>query len=240
MAVARIDPSPIGATATSPARRCDHNFDFDLRYDSMSSCQSRWSGARLSQADPTQRKVSVNVSRKLEHSTAKQSKSPSNAEINGVSVLPTATLRRPARLRMALAINVVVVLPSVPVMPTIGRAPLGRFCSQRYASSISESTSIPRRRASTMTSCDSGTPGAGSSISTSSSTAAIRCTEPRSPSPSDSMRNESRSAKSRCSLVTRSSASLGFSPRCTSARVTALPAIPSPKTRAVTADAPVA
>ncbi len=39
----------------------------------------------------------------------------------GVSVLPTAAARRPDADNIAAAINVVVVLPSVPVIATIGR-----------------------------------------------------------------------------------------------------------------------
>ena len=61
-------------------------------------------------------------------------------------MLPTAAALRPDADNIAAAINVVVVLPSVPVIATIGRGrPLA--CSARYANSISDTSSICARSA---------------------------------------------------------------------------------------------
>ena len=91
------------------------------------------------------------------------------ASTSGVSVLPHATARRPDATSISVTMVVTVVLPSVPVMATIGRS------SQRAARSNSDSTGTPARSAATKAGWRSGTPGLGRSASAPASTVARSC-----------------------------------------------------------------
>ena len=82
----------------------------------------------MSQTDALVRNLFVYANLKLEHSTANACASLFKDAISGSSVLPTAVARNPAALIIAAAISVVVVLPSVPVMATIGLG-FGESCS---------------------------------------------------------------------------------------------------------------
>ena len=189
----------------------------------MDRCQSWWSGARLSQIPASARNVSVWASRKLEHSTTNTSTSMSSASTSGSSVLPAATARRPLASSMAVAIIVVVVLPSVPVTPTIGRGPPGRSCSQRYASSSSLRTGTPASAAAANSGWCSASPGLGDTSSTA-------------PTSSRSSGGDGASTRStprpaavvRASGVTRSSATVTVQPRCCRARTVASPVMARP------------
>ena len=68
---------------------------------------------------------------------------------------PRSALGTPPRSSIAAVSSVVVVLPLVPVMPTIGL----RSSSRRYASSTSAHTGMPAERAARTIAASSGTPG---------------------------------------------------------------------------------
>ena len=99
---------------------------------------------------------------------------PANDD-SAVPTLPAPTLGTPPASSMAAVSSVVVVLPLVPVMPTIGL----RSSSRRYASSTSAHTGIPAERAARTISASSGTPGLLTSRSAPSEKLGIVATEHR-------------------------------------------------------------
>jgi hypothetical protein len=148
----------------------------------------------------------------------------SSASTRGTSVLPAATARRPAAFSIAAASMVVVVLPSVPVMARIGRAPPGRPCSHWYASSISLRTGTPWRRAAAITSCVSGTPGDGDTRSQSATSASSVAGVVSNSTPSSS-------ASARLASSIWSSTTTTSCPRRARARTVDAPVTASPYTR---------
>ena len=79
---------------------------------------------------------------------------PASVE-SALPTLPALAQGTPPRSSMAAVSSVVVVLPLVPVMPTIGL----RSSSRRYASSTSAHTGMPAERAARTIAASSGTPG---------------------------------------------------------------------------------
>ncbi|CPA44753.1 Uncharacterised protein [Mycobacterium tuberculosis] len=84
-------------------------------YSAIVACQSRWSSAMLSTAPASGRSDGAQCSWKLDNSTASSSAGSSSTSSTALPILPHSTARRPPAISMACSIDVVVVLPLVPV-----------------------------------------------------------------------------------------------------------------------------
>jgi len=152
----------------------------------------------------------------------------------GLPMLPAEVVRRPAERSIDSSINVVVVLPFVPVTHnhSAGRS----WPRSRHASSNSPHTGTPAARAATMTSARGGRPGdttrtsapAACSCATSGSFRPPRCTW------APSVRRIS--ARCCCASPDESSTTVICAPNCSRASAHEYPAIPSPATVTRTED----
>src|SRR5690606_1291565 len=97
---------------------------------------------------------------KLDSSTANRSTGSVRTSSTGLPMLPHSALRRPSASSMACSIDVVVVLPLVPVTTSQRRgAPNRPAASSRQASSTSPHTGTPAAAAATSTGAVGGSPG---------------------------------------------------------------------------------
>ena len=172
--------------------------------------RSRWSGVTLSSTPTSQRKRSTPSSWKLESShtiVRPGSMRPANDD-SAVPTLPALTLGTPPRSSMAAVSSVVVVLPFVPVMPTIGL----RSSSRRYASSTSAHTGIPAERAARTIAASSGTPGLLTSrsapASSSGSSRPSTASTPAGASPASGRRSASTTCRCGAQRVSASAAAM--------------------------------
>ncbi len=108
-AAAGASSSPTTATRPSSARA------LASAYAAKLPCQSRWSSAMLSTAPPSGRSDGAQNSWKLDSSTASTSAGWESTSRTGSPMLPQSTARRPSATSIACSIEVVVVLPLVPV-----------------------------------------------------------------------------------------------------------------------------
>ncbi len=81
----------------------------------MEPCQSRWSSATFSTTPASGRSEGAQCNWKLDNSTASNSAGWSSTASTGSPMLPHNRLRRPSADSISCSIEVVVVLPLVPV-----------------------------------------------------------------------------------------------------------------------------
>src|SRR5579863_744521 len=159
-------------TATQPGPWDAQILAFALEYWSRVGCQSRWSGAKLSQQLTSGRNFLVYSNWNDETSTTRTPSLPREmrptASSRGYPTLPAATASLPEEASIATTNFVTVVLPLVPVIATSpGRSPgpLPIPSSTCQPSSISDRTSTPKAFAATSAGCPTGTPGLGTTRS---------------------------------------------------------------------------
>ena len=174
----------------------------------------------LSSTATSERNSSTPSSWKLEssHTIGRPgSMRPASVE-SALPTLPALAQGTPPRSSMAAVSSVVVVLPLVPVMPTIGL----RSSSRRYASSTSAHTGMPAERAARTIAASSGTPGLLTSrsapVSSSGSSRPGTASTPGGASPASGRR----SASTTCTCgAQRTSASAAATPERTAPSTTA-------------------
>ena len=189
----------------------------------MDEKKSRWSGARLRHAadsglmDPTKgiwvALTSVAITWSEGSRTASMSEKPT---------LPAAALARPSARKIASSINVVVVLPLVPVTHSQGAGDSAR--RMRQATSSSPHTGIDRSSALTMTGSRGLIPG--ETTSTSASSAA----ESRHPRRTSAPRTSRMAPFSRRRSSSPESMTVTSAPTDKRASAAANPAMPMPAT----------
>src|SRR5580658_10310598 len=154
-------------TATQPSPWFAQIFVLARAYSWRLGCQSRWSGAKLSQQLTSGRNLLVYSSWNDDTSATRTPGAPGESRLtassNGYPTLPAATACLPEEPSIAVTSLVTVVLPLVPVIATRpGRSPGPPIASSTcQASSISLLTSIPNAFAATRAGWLTGTPGLG-------------------------------------------------------------------------------
>ena len=125
--------------ATQPASWFSKRRSLACAYACRSPCRSRWSSVTFSSTPTSARKRSMCSSWKLESSATTTVPAPasSGTRASACPMLPATTTGRPASRSSAPMSSVVVVLPFVPVMPTM------RHVKKRAASSTSLHTGMP-------------------------------------------------------------------------------------------------
>ena len=108
-------PAATGSSSPTTATRPSRTRALSLAYAARLPCQSRWSSATLSTTPASGFSDGAQCSWKLDSSTANTSHGSPSTSITGFPMLPHSSARRPAAVSMACSIEVVVVLPLVPV-----------------------------------------------------------------------------------------------------------------------------